>query len=198
MAAPRRRTPRSAKKPSMRRGPQKPKKPPKAKTPRVRKTRSRGPIDWKGRLMKGAIGLFLLVDLALVFFFIRQCAQPPLDPLSNLEPQTVQRPLQIEVLNGCGVSGIANTFTEFLRAQGFDVVKTDNYIEGGAVRFSIATTVVVDRRGDEKQARRIARTLGLGADRVLSEPNDAYLIDATVILGADFASVPAWPSMEKQ
>ena len=191
MAAPRRRTSRPLKKPGIRRGPQKPKKPPK-----VRKARK--PIDWKGRLMKGAIALFVAVDLALIFFFIRQCAKPPQDPLRPVEPETVLRPLQIEVLNGCGVSGIANTYTEFLRAQGFDVVKTDNYIEGGAVRFNITTTVVVDRRGQEKHARQIARALGLGADRVLSEPSDAYLIDATVILGADFASVPAWPSMEKQ
>jgi hypothetical protein len=36
--------------------------------------------------------------------------------------------IQVEVLNGCGVTGVADRFTDFLRSEKFDVVKTDNYV----------------------------------------------------------------------
>jgi hypothetical protein len=35
--------------------------------------------------------------------------------------------IQVSVLNGCGVSGIADKFTAALRKSGFDVVKTGNF-----------------------------------------------------------------------
>ena len=33
---------------------------------------------------------------------------------------------QVEVLNGCGVPGVANQFTDFLRSRGYDVVRFTN------------------------------------------------------------------------
>jgi len=197
MAAPRRRTTRNTQKSQPRRGPQKAGRASAGRPVKKTAGRKKPPVNWRDRGMKLAIGLFIIVDLFLVFFFIKQCAKTPIADTAVIQEEVVKRPLQIEVLNGCGVGGIANDFTEFLRAKGFDVVKTDNYIEGGTVRFNIEQTTVVDRRGEIKKARRIAKALGLGNHCVLSEPNDAYLIDATVILGADYQSVPGWQSMEK-
>ena len=197
MPAPRRRTTRNTKKSQPRRGPQKASRPSAPRSAKKTGGRKKQPVSWRDQGMKAAIALFIIVDVFLIFFFIKQCAQTPVAEAPVIQEEAVKRPLQIEVLNGCGVGGIANVFTEFLRAKGFDVVKTDNYVEGGAVRFNIEETTVVDRRGEIKKARRIAKALGLGNHCVLSEPNEAYLIDATVILGADYLSIPAWKSMEK-
>ena len=158
---------------------------------RRRRPARRGGFDWKDGLIKFFIGLLILVDVLLVFFIIRQCSRPAVEVVEEPVEEPL-RPLQIEILNGCGVSGIAAQLTDYLRAQGFDVVKTDNY-----ETFNVNRTVVIDRRGVLKNGVRIAEAMGLGEDRVLQEVNEAYLIDATVILGRDFRQLPCWQTMER-
>lgn len=148
------------------------------------------PVNFRDGLMKALIGLVLIVDIVLVVFIVRQCSKPT----STQGPPPVQeetRVLQIEVLNGCGVSGVANEFTDFLRANGFDVIKTDNYES-----FNVLRTVVIDRRGNLQNSQRIADALGLQPGRVLQEVNEAYLLDATVILGKDYTRLTPWQQRE--
>ena len=99
-------------------------------------------------------------------------------------------PLQIEVLNGCGVTGVASQFTDYLRSKGFDVVRIENYES-----FNVLKTVVIDRRGIIKNGVKIAKALGLNEGRVLQEVNEAYLIDASVILGKDYRQLTSWQMM---
>ena len=51
---------------------------------------------------------------------------------SEDEYSTTQKPaadiIQMEVLNGCGVDGVAQKFTDYLRKDNFDVVNVSNYI----------------------------------------------------------------------
>lgn len=164
----------------------------KPSTSQQRRRRPRKPkIDWSDNLIKFLIGLVLVVDLVLIYFVARQCSKPAVVVEEPTTPVEETRILQIEVLNGCGVSGIANEYTDYLRGKGFDVVKTDNYES-----FNVLRTVVIDRRGNIKNGVRIAEALGLGEDRVLQEVNEAYLIDATVILGKDYRQLEAWQLME--
>ncbi|MBN2416778.1 LytR C-terminal domain-containing protein [bacterium] len=169
-----------------------------------RKKPSRRPakkINLKGRLQKIAIGFFFIADAVLIYFFIRHCTVPQTvqEPVAVQEPvrEPVPQTIQIEVLNGCGVSGIAATFTDYLRDSGFDVVKTDNYMENGRLRFNVLQTMVIDRRGRMERARQIAAALRLDESRILSEPSDAYLIDATVVLGEDFKTMEIWNILER-
>jgi len=154
-------------------------------------------ISWKDGLIKSLIILFLLFDLVLVFYIVKQCSKPKGVPEKSVVSEE-SKILQIEVLNGCGVPGIANQFTDYLRMKGFDVVKTANYEEELNVpNFNVLTTVVIDRRGRLENGIRIAEALGLGRERVLQEVNEAYLIDASVILGKDYAQLESWQRMEK-
>lgn len=146
--------------------------------------------DWKSRLIKFFIGLVLIIDLVLVFFILRQCSKPEVTE-EVIQEQIV--PLQLEVLNGCGVPGVAAKYTDYLRSKGFDIVKTDNYES-----FNVLKTVVIDRRGNRNNGVRVAEALGLEQERVLQEVNEAYLIDATVILGRDFSVLSSWQKMESQ
>ena len=158
---------------------------------RKRKPR-KTPVDLKSGLTKFLVGLLLVVDLVLVFFIVRHCSKPPVVVEKRSVKEEKVRVLQIEVLNGCGVPGVAAKFTDYLRTKGFDVVKTDNYES-----FNVLKTVVIDRRGSLKNGARIAEALGLGKERVLQEVNEAYLIDATVVLGRDFRQLKCWQIMEK-
>ncbi len=161
-------------------------------------------LNVKDGWIKFLILLFITANIFLIYNLIKQWSVPEIlqkDAVSkkntiyqeNQEKKKVvdSAPLQIEVLNGCGVSGIAAEFTEYLRQQGFDVVKTDNYES-----FNILETVIIDRRGRTEKIKKIAKSLGLNNSRILKEVNEAYLIDATVILGKDYRQISSWNKME--
>jgi hypothetical protein len=143
------------------------------------------------------IALFCIVDAALVIFAIRQCSAPIQETVEPEAPAE-KRILQIEVLNGCGVDGVADKFTRYLRTQELDVVKTDNYESiAGEPNYNVLETVIIERHGILENGVQIARTLGLNANRVLQEVNETYLIDATVIIGKDFRRLEVWQKMEQ-
>lgn len=152
-----------------------------------RKRRKPVDIDWKNELVKLFIFVFLAADLVLIYFVVRQCSRPASVAVAEPAAEILRGPLQVEVLNGCGVTGVAHQFTDYLRSRKVDVVKTDNYES-----FNVLKTIVIDRRGSRENALRVAEELGLPDDRVLQEVNEAYLIDATVIIGKDFRQLTGW------
>lgn len=92
--------------------------------------------------------------------------------------------IQIEVLNGCGVNGIANNFTSLLRTNGFDVVETGNFDN-----FDVEKSMVISRSGTMKHAYQIAKVLGIEEVHVLREESDDYYLDASIVIGADYESL---------
>ncbi len=89
--------------------------------------------------------------------------------------------IQVEVLNGCGVSGIADRFTDYLRANDVDVVKTGNYIQ-----FDIDETIVIDRIGNKANSDYVAELLSVKLGNSITQINNDYFVDVTVIIGRDY------------
>ena len=89
--------------------------------------------------------------------------------------------IQAEVLNGCGVNGIADRFTDFLRANYVDVVKTGNYMQ-----FDMDETIVVDRMGNKANALKVAEVLGVKESKAIQQLNNDYFVDVTIIIGRDY------------
>jgi hypothetical protein len=85
---------------------------------------------------------------------------------------------RIEVLNGAGKSGLARAATEQLRAAGFDVVFF------GTTRARTDSSVVIDRVGRNDIATAAAAALEITSVR--SQKDSTLLLDATVIVGADW------------
>jgi hypothetical protein len=129
-----------------------------------------------------------LLVLVLVYSLAARGFAPRVDPVREANPANlVGTTIQVEVRNGCGVSGLAGRMTRFLRERGFDVVEIGDYTS-----FDVEHTIVIDRTGDMETARKVATAIGLGADRIVQEINlDAYL-DASVVIGKDFASIRAF------
>ncbi len=92
--------------------------------------------------------------------------------------------IQIEVLNGCGVSGLANQFTSVLRKNGFDVVETGNF-----KNFDLEETIVIARTFDKENAERVAKALGISQQNILIEASDDFYLDATIVIGSDYQSL---------
>ena len=89
--------------------------------------------------------------------------------------------IQVEVLNGCGVSGIADRFTDFLRENGVDVVYTGNYIQ-----FDIDETIVIDRIGNKANSNFVAELLNVRQGNSITQINNDYFVDVTIIIGRDY------------
>ena len=99
--------------------------------------------------------------------------------IQNVEtPSTV---IQVEVLNGCGISGLADRFTDYLRNKNFDVVNTGNYIS-----YDVDNSIVIDRIGNRANAMKLAEVLGIKKENVIQQINEGYLLDVTLIIGKDY------------
>ncbi len=97
------------------------------------------------------------------------------------EPQNVQQLIQVEVLNGCGIAGVADGFTDVLRSKGIDVVKTGNYRS-----FDVDNTFIVDRAGKDFVAEKVADSLNLDKRFIITEKNKNLYLDLTIVIGKDY------------
>ncbi|RPI73208.1 MAG: LytR family transcriptional regulator [Ignavibacteriales bacterium] len=89
--------------------------------------------------------------------------------------------IQLEVLNGCGITGIAEKFTNYLRKENFDVVQVGNYSS-----YDINNTLVVDRTGNKTNAAKVAEAIGVDSKNIIQQINNDYFLDVSVIIGKDF------------
>jgi hypothetical protein len=121
----------------------------------------------------------LFLFLVLVLFFYSIVYQRWLSPVDEQPSPVEQRVIRVEVLNGCGVAGLAGQVTDFLRLKGFDVVNV-----GNAENFDFPETLVVDRVGDMPGAWQVARAVGI--DNVIQQKDQDLLLDVTLILGRDY------------
>jgi hypothetical protein len=97
-------------------------------------------------------------------------------------PGAVGPRVTVEVLNGSGKAGLARVGTRVLRRAGIDVVSFGNTSEETT---PLDSTRIVVRRGGSAVGKRIRAALGVG--RVELRPDSTRLLDASVLLGADFA-----------
>lgn len=94
--------------------------------------------------------------------------------------------IQLDVLNGCGVSGVADRFTDFLRANDFDVVELGNYKIKGQINYNIDETFVIDRIGNKANAIKVAEALGIEKVKVIQQMNEDYFLDVSLVIGKDY------------
>ncbi len=149
------------------------------------KKSSKAPVD----LRSSTINLFLNITIfllgAIIIFMLYsiyiKIAKPNYNYESNLTNQTPSEIIQVEVLNGCGVGGVADRFTDFLRTNNFDVVNISNYI-----RFDMDETLIIDRIGNMANAYKVAKSLGVKNDNVIQQLNNDYFLDVSIIIGRDY------------
>ena len=104
---------------------------------------------------------------------------------------------QVEILNGCGGTGVAKIFEAILRKEGFDVVNTDNYVENGKIRWDVPASRVIDLTGNTEQAEIIAEKLGIAETHVISQSNPEEIYDVRIIIGKDFKDLEGFKSFSR-
>ena len=128
-----------------------------------------------------AIFLLLAVIIFMLYSIYIKLANSSSDNFVNASDQQPSEIIQVQVLNGCGVSGIGDRFTDYLRANKFDVVNIGNYI-----RFDMDETIVIDRTGNKANAYKVAEALGVKRENVIQQLNNDYFLDVSIVIGRDY------------
>ena len=89
---------------------------------------------------------------------------------------------KIEVLNGSGVSGAAQTVADILKQYGYEVISI-----GNADSFDYATSQVISHNDDTEAIARVASIVNSSA--VKHDQNASAKADITVIVGKDYALI---------
>ncbi|MCH9006648.1 LytR C-terminal domain-containing protein [candidate division KSB1 bacterium] len=148
-----------------------------------RPSKRRKNVSLKERFLTTAIWGLGLINVALVFSFMSNFFSADSEqPLSMNGPPPVRR-ITVEVLNACGVQGLANDVTQYLRQQKFDVVSVGNFSGG----FNLDKTLIFDRISlDCYNAKKVAEALDIEANQVVPELESSLQLMVTVIIGRDY------------
>lgn len=151
---------------------------------------------WPSRLANGALNAVLLVlgfgVLVLLYALVSRSTTPRTDPSRAAQnTELVGDIIQVEVRNGAGVDHLAARTTQYLRDHGFDVVEV-----GNSNSFSHEHSLVIDRIGDMASARKVAQALGVPEEHVQQQIRRDYYLDASVIIGQDYAQLEPFQTME--
>ncbi len=147
-----------------------------------------GAVQSEKRTVHRSTNLFLNISILILSILILFLGYSLLSKLNvfgeNSEIDNLvkhKKNMQIEVLNGCGVDGVADMFTDSLRKKNFDVVNTDNYRS-----YNIDNSIVIDRTGDIINAEYLAEVIGIDNKQVIQQKNKNYFLDVTLIIGKDY------------
>lgn len=131
-------------------------------------------------ILNSIILLLGILVIFLTFSLVNRLSNHSSDQ-SDDNKITASPVIQVEVLNGCGASGVAEKFTDYLRKEKFDVVQMGNYIS-----FDIDKSLVIDRTGNMANAEKVAAALGIDKKNVIMQKNDDSFLDVSVVIGKDY------------
>ena len=127
----------------------------------------------------------LIIFLAIIVLFLSYSLYMKVQNISNdknkNDNEVASAIIQIEVMNGCGVDGVAAKFTDYLRQKNFDVVQVGNYMSN-----SIDETLIIDRIGNRANTEKLANVLGVDKKNIIQQLNKDYFLDATLVIGKDY------------
>ena len=130
---------------------------------------------------------FVLIAVLLGSAYWPHFAEP--DPISETQTPTIEiaplsSPIQVEILNGCGVAQVAARLRNKARAMGLDVIH-----EGNAPTFDHLHTLVIDLSGDLDQAQQVADLLGISHLIQQKKEDQFHLADVSIIIGRDYRRI---------
>jgi serine/threonine protein kinase len=117
----------------------------------------------------------------------------------NLEKelkQTLQQadaiPVNIEILNGAGVAGIARTMQSYLKQNNYKVVFSENYRKDGKIFWQVARSQFVGSIPKNKKIERLEKLLNIPYQRNELQDRQSKLANVLIILGKDYKLISAF------
>jgi len=151
--------------------------------------------------LNAAIGIVGVLLLGFIYSFSRNVTHtgvpievtfPKIDPRPLAVEVYQKNPIQnikVEVLNGCGLKGIAARTAEFLRDNHVDVVRSDN-----ADHYDYPNTVIISRNENVESLKAVSKSFGVTLDdktHIMTDPDESLGVDVTVIIGKDITNFTA-------
>ena len=138
----------------------------------------------KNLILNISILILILINTVLAYKTFEAASLKFGNSEDDLLIDSTKARIQVEVLNGCGVSNVADKLTEFLRANKVDVVNLGNYRS-----FEIENSIIISRNEKIINAEKIAALVGLDESSIIQQTNSDYLLDVTFILGKDYRNL---------
>ena len=135
----------------------------------------------------------IVVNVVLISHFVHRLLTDynPNDPPVRIDEIANRDPFEIRVLNGCGISGLANTFSDYLKRQNYDVVET-----GNAETWEYSTTLLIDHaRREQREINDLCEKIGISTDLVIKLNAEDVEADATLIIGKDYQTLRSYRDM---
>lgn len=149
----------------------------------------------KERFLTTAIWGLSLINITLIFSLLSNFFASEGETALSARVTPEEPPVKIitvQVLNGCGVQGLANEITQYLRNKNFDVVDVGNY-EGGY----LDQTLVLDRVSlESKYAKKVAKALGVNEKLVTPTLEKSLQLMVTVIIGRDYKKLKIYRELQ--
>jgi|TARA_B100001750_G_scaffold38474_1_gene27855 hypothetical protein len=95
--------------------------------------------------------------------------------------------VEIEILNGCGEPGLAAKFSQLLRTERVDVVRSEN-----ADHFEYDKTILIQRNENVEGMKYVAAVLDFdinNTEKVMMSVDPNVDVDLTLIIGKDYSSI---------
>ncbi len=150
------------------------------------KARNTKRLHPKNLFLNIIIGVLTVIVCFLAYSFVTNTfVEKPVDWKTQADGRTAEGDvIQLDVLNGCGASGAAQKFTDFLRKRNFDVVQSANY-----KTFDVERSLVIDRTGHLNNARKVAYALGIEEQNIVQQINPDYYLHVSVVIGHDYRNL---------
>ena len=105
---------------------------------------------------------------------------------------------EIEILNGCGISGIAELYTNFLRLSKYDIISTDNAKdEHGKINFDYKNCkIIVNNKKKLRAAYQLSLKLGINKQHIKKNYGNG-IWDITLIIGEDYNNLNSFKKINK-
>ncbi len=132
-------------------------------------------------ILNVSIFVLAVIILYMLYSIYFKLANNSSDVDTQANGQTASDIIQVEVLNGCGIGGVGDRFTDFLRANSFDVVNVGNYVS-----FDVDECLVIDRTGNMANAYKVAKALHIKNENVIQQLNKDYFLDVSIVVGRDY------------
>ena len=164
------------------------------------KKKKRRSINFGSALLNGLIGVLSIFLIAFIYSVSQKSVRNGVS-MNVTFPETSNKSLlavdiyeenpvldiEVEVLNGCGVTGVAGEISKFLRGHQIDVVRSEN-----ADHFLYTRTLIIQRNENVEGLAKVVKALNIELDdksRVLIQPDPSSGVDVTLIIGSDYHSI---------
>ena len=166
--------------------------------PRVkpkRLSRSAKKKGFKEQFLTASIWGLSLINITLIASLLSEFFVSPNENTISINEPVVEPKkvvITVEVLNACGVQGLANDISQFLRKNDFDVVNIGNY-----KNFDLERTLVFDRGSYNRiYAKKVSKVLGVEDRQVVEQMDNSLQLDVTVIIGKDYKILKVYEAIQ--